>query len=217
MKLKLSKKTGLVIATGAFIIILAGLFMAYSGQVGEQDELNEQLAQAQLNLDKIQMEQLSSRQAELETQLSDNLTALEAVKAILAQQQPAGSIAAATILFDVAEAHGLEVTEMTSSAPATESLEEVTFSVISLTAKVEGDVPSLVGFVAELNSYITTGIVKSTTITIPETSNETSNGTDNGTSNGTDNGTDNGTSNGTSNEEKASVDIHLVVYIYQEE
>lgn len=187
--MKLSKKTGLVIAIGILVIALIGLGMVISQQADEQNQLNAQLDLIQSRLMGIKLEQLSSRQAELETQLSQATSQFEAVKAIFSQ--PIGSVAAATALFDVAEAHGLEVTEMTSSTPAIEILEEVTFSVISLTAKVEGDVPSLVGFVTELNSFFTTGVIKSTTITIPETDNETN------------------------NEKKASVDIHLVIYTYQ--
>ncbi len=164
--MKLSKKTGLVIAIGVFVIALGGLFMAYSGQVDEQKQLNEQLVSIQANLMRGQVEKLSSQQAELEQQLSQAQSQFAAVNATLSQ--PVGSVAAATILFEVAKTYGLVVTEVTSPGPATESLEGVTYSVISLTAKVEGDVPNLVSFVTKLNNHFTTGVVKLITITIPE-------------------------------------------------
>ncbi len=184
--MKLSKKTGLVIGSGILVIALAGLFMVYSGRAGEQDKLNEQLASAQTNLQRIQLEPLSAQRAELEGQLSQATSQLEVVKTIFSQQ-PVGSVAITSILFDIADAHGVKVTEMTSSGLASDSLEGVTYSVISLTAKIEGDLPDLVSFVTTLNSYFVTGTVKSITITIPETNSE----------------------------ETASADIQLAVYTHQ--
>ncbi len=148
--------------------------------------VNEELASTQSRLSLVKLEKLSSRQTELEGQLSQATSQFEAVKAMLSQ--PIGSIAVTSILFNVARANGVEVTKMTSSGLASDSLEGVTCSVISLSAKVEGDVPNLVNFVTKLNSLFTTGVVKSITITIPETASE----------------------------EKASADIQLVVYTYQD-
>lgn len=183
--MKLSKTVWLVISIGIFVIAAAGVGMVYFQQIRQQNELNEELTLARSNLERVQMEQLPSQQAELEEQLSQATSQFEAVEAMLSQS--VGSIAATGILFDVAKANGVEVTEMTSSGMASDSLEGITCLVISLSAKVEGDVPDLVSFVTELNSYFTTGVVKSITITIPETTSE----------------------------EKASADIQLVVYTYQ--
>ena len=183
--MKLSKITWLVIAIGIFVIALIALGMVRFQQVDQQNQLNEELALTQSNLERIPLEQLSSQQAELEKQLSQTESQFEAVKPILSQ--PMGSIAASSILFDIAKAYGLEVTKITSSSPATESLEGVNCSVISLTAKVEGDVPKLISFVTKLNSHFTTGVVRSVTITIPKTTNG----------------------------EKPSANIELTVYTYQ--
>jgi hypothetical protein len=183
--LKLRKRTLLITIVGIFVIVLISLGMLRSQQVSEQNQLNEQLTLIQSRLGVIKLEQLSSRQAELEEQLRQATSQFEAVKTILSQ--PVGSITATSILFDIARAHGLEVTEVTSPGPTSDSLEGITCSVLSLTVKVEGNVPNLVSFVTRLNSYFTTGVVKSITITIPEKANG----------------------------EKASTDIQLVVYTYQ--
>lgn len=186
--MKLSKTTLLAVAGGAFIIILAGVSMLRFQQTGQQDELNERLAAVQSNLARVQLKELSSQQVELKKQLNEAALQLEAVKATFSQ--PIGSVAATDILINTAKAHDLEITEIISSSPTSESLEGgVTCSVLSLTTKVEGDVPSLVSLVTELNSAFTTGVVKSMTITVPETTSE----------------------------EKTSVDIQLVVYTHQEE
>ncbi len=183
--MKLSRTTWLVVAAGVLIIALAGVGLVWFQQVDEQNQLKEQLALAQSRLREVQPEKLSSKQAELEKQLIQATSQFEAVKAMFSQSE--GGIAASSILFDIAKAYGVEVTEMTSSTPATESLEGVTCSVILLTIRVEGDVSNLVGLVTKLNSYLTTGVVKSITITIPETNSE----------------------------ESASVDIQLTVYTHQ--
>ncbi len=102
-------------------------------------------------------------------------------------------------MFDLAKAYDVTVTEMTSPDPTTENLEGVTCSVISLTAKIEGKVPNLVSFVTRLNSYFTTGVVKSVTITALETVSS-----------------DNvSTVLETTGSDNASADIQLAVYSYQ--
>ena len=183
--MKLSKTTWLVTGIGIFVVVGIGLGMVYYQQVGEQNELKDKLTLAQSNLEQVQLEELSSQRTELEGQLSKTTSQFEAVKAKLSQ--PVGSIAATDMLFDIAKAHGLKVTEITSPGPTSGSLEGVACSVLSLTATVEGDVTNLVSLVTELNSSLTTGVVESITIVIPETTSG----------------------------EKASADIQLVVYLYQ--
>ncbi|MFC1862102.1 hypothetical protein ACFLT4_04430 [Chloroflexota bacterium] len=183
--MKLRKNTLLLIVAGVFVIASAGLIMVRSQQLDEQNQLNGKLTQVQLNLGRVKPEQLSSRQAELEEQLSQATSQFEVVEAVLSQ--PVGSVNVTSALFDIAKANGVEVTEMASSGRASESLEGLPCSVISLTAKVEGDVSNLVSFITRLNSFFTTGVVKSITITVP----------------------------GTSGGENSSADIHLVVYSYQ--
>ena len=183
--MKISKKTLLVIVIGIFVVVGIGLNMVRSQQDSEQSQLNEELALAQSRLAGIQLEKLSSQQAELEEQLSQATSQFEEVRAMFSQ--PIGSVAVTSSLFDIAKEHDVEVTEMTSSGLASDSLQGVTCSVISLTAKVEGDILNLVNFVTKLNNHFTTGVVKSIEITIPETTSG----------------------------EKASADIQLVVYTHQ--
>ena len=110
--LKLSKTTRLVIAIGFFVIALIGLNMVRSQLANQKDKLSEELALAQSSLDAIPVEKLSSQQATLEEQLNQTTSQFEEVAAILSQ--PAGSVTASNVLFDIAETHGLEVTEMAS-------------------------------------------------------------------------------------------------------
>jgi len=183
--LKLSKTSWLLLTIGIFIITFAGLVAVHYQQVREENRLNEELTLAEVKLNGFQLEQLSYQKGKLEKQLSQAISQFETAKAMFSQST--GSIATTGILFDIAEAHGVEVTELGSSGPVSGELEGVPCSVLSLTARVEGDVSGLIGFITELNGDLTTGVVKSVEISIPETTSE----------------------------ENPSANIQLVVYTYQ--
>ena len=183
--MKLNKKIWVIIAVGIIVIALAGLGIARFQQIDEQKQLEEQLAQIQTLLKGIQLEQLSSQQAELEEQLNQITSQFEESRDILSQSS--GSIAVSSILFDIAEAQGLEVTEVSSPGLTSENFSGTTYSVITLGATTEGEVSNLVEFVTELNNHLVTGVVRSIKIIIPES--------------------DDGN--------KASVNIQLVVYFYR--
>jgi len=157
--LKLSKTSWLFLAIGGFIILFASLGAVYSQQVHQQNQLNEELTLAEMKLNGFQPEVLEIR-------LSQTLSQLEPSRATLSQ--PIGSIATSSTLFDVAEAYGVEVTEISSSGLTSAKLEGIPCSVLTLTVRIEGDVPALVNFITNLNSYFRTGVVQSVAISIPE-------------------------------------------------
>jgi hypothetical protein len=71
-------------------------------------------------------------------------------------------------VFDTAESTGVEVTELISPSSTRDVLENVPFSVISLEATVEGDVEDIVEFITTVNTSLTTGVIKSANIDIPD-------------------------------------------------
>jgi hypothetical protein len=165
--LKLSKTSWFLLVIGIFIIVFAGLGVVCYQQINQQNQLNEELTLAEAKLNEFQLEQLSYRKGELERRLSQAISQFETAKAILSQST--GSIATTSTLFDIAEAYGVEVTELSSSGLVSEELEGVPCSVLSLTVRVEGDIPDLIGFITKLNDDFTTGVVQSVEISIPET------------------------------------------------
>ena len=183
--MKLSKTGWLIIIIGVFVIILAGLGTVRSQQVREQDQLNDELALAQLKLKGVQLDELAQQQGELDRHLSQTTSQFQAARTILSR--PVGSIAVTSTLFDVAAANAVEVTDVNSSGLASADLQGIPCSVLTLTARVEGDVPNLVSFITELNRYLRNGVVKSVEISIPEMTTE----------------------------EKSSANIQLVVYTCQ--
>ncbi len=103
--MKLGRTTVLSVTAGAFIIASAGLGMVRSQQVNEQNQLSEKLAQTQANLGRFNLEQLSSRQAELESQLSQATSQFEAVKALFSQA--IGNVDITGVLFAIAKSDGV--------------------------------------------------------------------------------------------------------------
>ena len=182
--MKLSKKSWLIITIGIFIILSVGLWTVHSQQVNEQKQLQDKLNTAELKLNGFQTGQLSHRQNELEEQLSQTLSQSETARTILSQ--PIGSIAISGIMFDIAAANSVNITEISSSGLASEELAGLTCSVLPLTAKVEGDLTDLVSFITKLNDELENGVVKSVEISVPEMTGE-----------------------------KTSANIQMVIYTYQ--
>ncbi len=168
--MKLSKKSWLILIVGIAIAIFAGLWLARGQQVDEQEQLREELSIVVMRLNGLQGEEISAQQAQLERQLSQTISQLETAKAVLSQST--GSITVSGTLFDIAEATGVEITEISSSGLSSDSLEGITCSVLPLTITVEGDVADIISFVGSLNHDFKTGIVKSVEISIPETTSE---------------------------------------------
>lgn len=182
--MKLSKKSWLIITIGIFIILSVGLWTVHSQQVNEQKQLQDKLNTAELKLNGFQTGQLSHRPDELEEQLSQTLSQSETARTILSQ--PIGSIAISSIMFDIAAANSVNITEISSSGLASEELAGLTCSVLPLTAKVEGDLTDLVSFITKLNGELENGVVKSVEISVPEMT-----------------------------DEKTSANIQMVIYTYQ--
>lgn len=164
--MKLSKTAWLSLGIGIFTIAFASLGMAYSGQARGQSGLRHELNLAQLRLDNYQSQQLSLQKKEAEIRLVQAESRLKAVKTALSPSTE--GIEVSDTLFAIAEACDVEITEIGSSALASEKLEEVTCSVLPLTVQIEGDVPNLVDFVLKLPEEFPTGMVKSVEIIVPE-------------------------------------------------
>ncbi len=162
--LKISKRLLLIIGIGVFAVLLFTLYRGYSQTTDEQNQLSAQLTLAKSRLAGLNLEQLSSQQAELEEQLGQATSEVEVVKAML--PQPVGGTEPDEIFFNVAKANGLKVTEVTLTGPNKDTLGGVTCSTILLNAKVEGNLPNLVSFITKLKSLVVNGVVKSVEITM---------------------------------------------------
>ena len=182
--MKLSKTSWLLITIGFLITAFASLGTISWQLAHQRNQLNEELAMAEAKLNGFQLEQSSYRQEALEVRLSQTLSEMETTKAMFSQ--PSWNIVT-SILFDVAKACGTEVTVISSPGLTNKKLEGISYSVQTLTVRVEGDVLGLVSFITNLNHNLGTSVVKSVSISIPKTASE----------------------------EKPSANIQLIIYTYR--
>ncbi len=164
--MKLGKKSWLSIAIGFFLISSISMGISYSQNAGERKQLQEDLASVYSRLNSIQFEQTADRQYELEKQLSEIIAQSETARETLSQ--PMNSIIISDILFSMAEANSVNITEVISSGTTNEELSGVPYLALPLTASVEGDLSNLVAFITQLNGDLATGFISSLDMTITD-------------------------------------------------
>lgn len=164
--LKISKTGWIILGVGIGIIALASLGAVRLGQLQEQSRLREGLPLAKLELKGVQLEGLVSQQQELEQRLSQTLSQFETAKAMLSPSIE--SINLTDTLFEIAETCEVEITRLSSTGLTSGDLNGITCSVLPLTVRVEGEVTSLISFIARLNSDLTTAVLNSVEISVSE-------------------------------------------------
>jgi len=164
---KLSKKIWLFLAIAIFAIVVTSLGMVQSQQAKEQSQLKQELSLAQLQLGKSKdlSQQLSSQREDLENRLTQAESQLTTAKAGLFQLIE--TIEVSDTLFDIAEASGVEIIQITSSAPTDMELEGIACSALKSSVQIEGDVTSLIDFVLKWTETFRTGVVVSVRISPP--------------------------------------------------
>ena len=170
-RMKLSKISWLILLAGVFIVVLAGLGLTRSQQLQEQTRLDEELGITETRLNNLQVTDLRQQQEQLQERLDERITELAEAKDRL--RWPIESIDVTDEFFSIAHYCDVKVMHLATSTIATEELEGLQCSVISLSASVVGEVSDLINFVISLNSDFTTGIVESVSISNPEASAET--------------------------------------------
>jgi hypothetical protein len=165
--LKLGKKSWLVIAIGVFIIALFGLWSVYSQQLGRKEPLVVELNTAEMKLSGFDIEPLTRRHDELEWQLDQTRSQSTAARDMLAQ--PVDSITVSDHLFEVAAAHSVNITALSSSGMAEEALAGITLPLLPLSATATGNITDLASFITTLNSDFPTGVIRSVDMNNPAT------------------------------------------------
>ena len=170
--MKLGKASWLILTAGIFIITFASLGVARFQKLNEREQLNGEFAVAQHRLGKFQLKQLDSQKLDLEQQLARTIARFETVQNEISQ--PIESITVTDSLFDIAQACGVEVTDIISSAQTSGELKGIPSSVTDLSIRVEGNVPNLIDFTIKLNNDFITGVITSVRMNItPEVEEET--------------------------------------------
>jgi len=167
LRIRLSRTSWILLAVGIFVILVSSLGAAYGVQQNEKNRLDEELSLAQLRLAKYSPDELSAQQEELESQLAQIESEVTANKAYLSPSIENIEVIEA-LFVALAEATSVEVVEINSSSLTSKKVEEISFSALPFTVRVEGDVPNLLRFVRELSQKFPTNVVESIKMNIPE-------------------------------------------------
>ncbi len=163
--MKISNTSRVILGLGILVITLGSLGVARSQQLGEAQQLSENLSIANLRLSKLDLKDLISQQEKLDTQLSQAAAQRDKAKAALSQSNE--SVLISEAVFRIAWDSGVEVYQVSSSVLTTDKLNGVICTVLPVTVLVRGDVPNLIDFVMRLNQDFSIGVVKSVEFVVP--------------------------------------------------
>ncbi len=168
--LKLSKTSWLVLSAGIFIVVLAGLGVTRSQQLKEQTQLDEEMSLSTMRVNSIRVADLHPQLEELQQRLEESEAQFIEVKGRLRQTVVSADVT--DKFFVIAEYCGVEIMNLSTTQISTQTVEGISCSAISITATVEGEVPSIIDFIISLNDGFTIGNVQSARISIPEESSD---------------------------------------------
>jgi Ca2+/Na+ antiporter len=141
--MKTSKKVWLIVGIAIFVIVLVVLFLMYSRQAGEREQLENDLVVAQALLP-----QLTAQKEDLEDQLAQAKSLLDRSRAEFPESVEC--IEYGEDLFEIADDCDVEITKLTASKPTNKKVGAVTYSVSSFTITVTGDTDDILDFVDAL-------------------------------------------------------------------
>jgi hypothetical protein len=170
--LKLSKTSWLILATGVFIVVLAGLGLTRSQQLKEQSKVADDLSLSEKQLGALQTAQLSQQLENLRVKLDESQTQLKEAQAML--RQTVISVDVTEEFFKIADYCSVNVTNLSTTTIAQAKYQAITCSTISLTATVTGKETNIINFIIALNNGYTTGNVQSAQVTVAAPTDEDS-------------------------------------------
>jgi hypothetical protein len=153
--MKLSKTAFLVLGIGIFILGFAILFVLYSGQSGEHEQLSSRMATTQSLLP-----ELIAEKGDLADQLAQWEGELDKARVALGKSEgrfpkSVESIEYDEVIFKLAEQSGLRIIELTASEPADEGVKntDITYAVSTFEV-VLWNIDSPPGTAGEFEVYI---------------------------------------------------------------
>ena len=162
--MKLSKRTlFFVIPIGAFLIIALVLISTRPKKDMEWVALNDQFKLTQSRIQSVKLEQLYPQKSELEQQLKQTQSRLDAAKTILSQ--PIKKTEITDTLFTTAKTHSIDMTKMNVSELKDDKLGKVPASAVTISITVEGEIPNIVSFITKLNTLFPTGAIETANLT----------------------------------------------------
>jgi len=160
--LKISKTTRWILTIGILAILLASLGIIYARQTTELRELNTSVAQAHQDFIKY-----TTQRKELEEGLEAKLRQTKSSIASLQDEfgQYTESIEINKALFETADEATVTITNLSSSSPAEEELNGITYQVFTLRLAAEGEVVALLNFIRKLSDKFPSSDINSIKVT----------------------------------------------------
>jgi hypothetical protein len=154
--MKLSKKVWLILGAVILVAALVSLYMVYSGQAGERDELNDRLSRAQTLLPGLtaNRNELENQLAQAQSSLNTNQAQFPQVLESIEYGEDFFKIAYGQNLYAMAGGCGVDLTKLTASQPADKKVGTVTYSVSSFVVVVEGNIDNILKFIDAIGTGI---------------------------------------------------------------
>lgn len=156
---KFSKTGLLILAAGAFIVILAGLGIIRYNQTSEQEELNDALSLAEVRLNAVNLQPYEVQKAELQEQLLASEGLLIDARERLVQSVV--SVNVTDKFYEIAAYHEIIIDSISTTKNQNASYLGVACTQISIAATVSGDLSHTIDFIAGLNNNFSTGFIQS--------------------------------------------------------
>jgi hypothetical protein len=154
--MKISRKVGLILGAVVIVAALVSLYIVYSGQAGERNDLNARLATAQ-TLSNV----LTTQKQDLENQLAQAQSLLNTDRAKFPQSMESieygedfFKVAYGQNLYMMADGCGVQLTSLTASPPADKTVGAVTYSVSSFAVVVSGSIDNVLKFIDAIGTGI---------------------------------------------------------------
>ena len=154
--MKISRKVWLILGAVILVAALVSLYMVYSGQAGEREELNARLSRAQTLLPGLtaNKNELESQLAQAQSSLNTNQAQFPQVLESIEYGEDFFKIAYGENLYAMAGGCGVDLTKLTASQPADKKVGTVTYSVSSFVVVVEGNIDNILKFIDAIGTGI---------------------------------------------------------------
>jgi hypothetical protein len=147
--MRIGKRVLLILGAIVLVAALVSLYMVYSRQTGERNDLNARLSRAQTLLPG-----LTATKTDLENQLASAQSSLDASRAKFPEAvdsieygEEFFRVAYGENLYSMAAGCGVELTSLTFSPPGATTVGPVTYAVSSLTVVVSGEIGNVLKFI----------------------------------------------------------------------
>lgn len=145
--MNISRKVWLIVGAVILVAALVSVYIIYSRQAGERNDLNTRLSTAQ-SLSNV----LTTQKQALENQLAQAQSLFDTSKSQFPQSVE--SIEYGEDLYALADECGVELTRLTISPPTGKTVGATTYSVSSFTVEVSGSIGNTLKFIDAIGTGI---------------------------------------------------------------